>query len=168
MDPLQVILRILHIGCGVFWVGSDLFATFILIPRLRALGSDIERPVMASILRVLPPVLVVCSVTALVTGIVLAGDLWGWSLAGVFATGWGWAMLIGFILTIITMLIGFALMPMFSIRVEKINREAEGRAPSPHQARQLASAMSRIVALARSNSIILVIVIGTMAVARFV
>ena len=42
MDIEFVILRILHIGFGVFWVGSALFLVLILEPRLRALGPAIQ------------------------------------------------------------------------------------------------------------------------------
>jgi uncharacterized membrane protein len=33
---MDVALRILHILFGVYWVGSDAFITFLLLPRLNA------------------------------------------------------------------------------------------------------------------------------------
>ncbi len=46
MDLEMVVLRILHIVFGVFWVGSAFFLVLILEPRLRALGPEIQRPAM--------------------------------------------------------------------------------------------------------------------------
>jgi hypothetical protein len=168
MDPLMLVLRLFHIVFATFWVGSDVFTTFFLIPRLRALGPDVERPVTGALIKILPPALMVSSIITLATGIVMAGIMWGWTLSGVLASGWATAMLVGFILTIVAMVVGFGLIPPVTMRMERINRNIKGRAPTPEEARQLAQLTSRVTTLARSNSVLLVIVVAAMAIARFV
>ena len=51
MDTELAIMRILHIVPGAVWVGSAVFVAFILNPRLRALGPEVERPVTAAVSR---------------------------------------------------------------------------------------------------------------------
>lgn len=168
MDSLMVSLRILHIVFGTFWVGSDLFVVLLLEPRLRALGPTIMRPVMRALMRVMPPVMMISSIITLASGIALALKMqWGF-LDTFLATGWGWAMLIGFIVTVAAMIVGFGLMPVVTIRMERLSRTTEGRPPTADEASQLERLNSRLVFLARSNSALLVIVLGTMAAARFV
>ena len=38
MNVEMVIVRIVHIGSGMFWAGSALFLAFVLEPNLRTLG----------------------------------------------------------------------------------------------------------------------------------
>ena len=159
-------LRILHIVFGVFWVGSDVFLTFILLPRLKALGPAIERPVMKSLMRVVPPVMMVSSIITLVAGVLLIGMMKGWSV--LFATGWGWAMFIGLVLTGLTVIVGFGALPPITMRYEKLYRTIEGRGPTPDESRQLDSLTRSATVLARINSVLLLIVVVTMVIARFV
>lgn len=159
-------LRLLHILFGVYWVGSDVFLTFILLPRLKALGPTIERPVMKSLMRVLPPVTMVSSIITIVAGVLLTGTMKGWSLF--FVSGWGWAIFIGLVLTGLAAIVGFGALPPITMRYEKVSRTIEGRAPTPDESRQLDSLTRRATVLARINSVLLLIVVVTMVVARFV
>lgn len=167
-DPLMVFLRMLHIGFGTFWVGSVLFFVLLLEPRLRALGPTIQRPVMGTLMRVMPPALMLSSALSLATGVALTLKMrWGF-LDTFFATGWGWAILIGSIGAVAAMIVGFGLLPVVTIRMQRLGRSIEGRPPTADEARQLDRLNSRIMFLARSNSALLVISLGAMASARFV
>lgn len=168
MDSLMVSLRILHIVFGTFWVGSDLFVVLLLEPRLRALGPTIQRPVMRALMRVMPPAMMVSSAVSLATGVALTLKMqWGF-LDTFLATGWGWAMLIGFVTTVAAMVVGFGLVPVVTIRMERLNRGMEGRPPTADEASQLERLNSRLMFLVRGNSALLLIALGTMAAARFV
>ena len=162
----QLWLRILHILFGVFWVGTDVFLTFVLLPRLKALGPEIERPVMSKLMRVLPPVIMISSIITLVSGVLLIGETRGWSV--LFTTGWGWAIFIGFVLTGLAMIVGFGAVPPLTMRYEKLYRTIEGRSPTPDESLKLESLTRSIKALANTNSVMLLIVVVTMAIARFV
>jgi hypothetical protein len=168
MDSVMVSLRILHIGFGTFWVGSDLFVVLLLEPRLRALGPDIQRPVMRALTRVMPPIMMLSSVVTLATGVALTLKM-RWDFLDTFlASGWGWAILIGFIMAVVAMIVGFGLLPAVTARMERVARSIEGRQPSAEEALELDRLNARIVLLARSNSALLLIALGTMAAARFV
>jgi len=71
MDPLLVFLRIPHIVFGVLLVGSILFLTLFLEPRLRPLGPAIQNPVMGALMPILTPVQLGSYIITLVTGIII-------------------------------------------------------------------------------------------------
>ena len=162
----QFWLRLLHIFFGVIWIGGDVFITFLLLPRLKALGPAIERPVMKSLMRVVPPVMMVSSIVTVVAGVLLIGTMKGWSV--LFATGWGWAIFIGLVLTGIAVIVGFGALPPITMRYEKLHRTIEERAPTADESRQLDGLTRRITVFARTNTVLLLIVVVTMVVARFV
>ena len=148
-------------------VGTDIFVTLMLLPRLKALGSDIERTVMAALTR-LPPAMMLSSIITAITGVVLAGMMRGWRLNWVLTSGWGLAILVGFIGTAVSLFVGFGLLPPVTIRYDKLSRSIEGRAPTSDESRQLQQLAARGTALMRINTVLLIIVVIAMAVARFV
>lgn len=168
MDPLIISLRVLHIGLGTFWIGTDIFVTFLLLPRLRALGPEIERAVTAALMRYLPPAIMLSSIITAITGVWLAGIMLGWSLDRVVATRWGWAILVGFVGTLVALVVGFGLLPPMTIGYDKLSRSLEGRSPTPEENRKLQQLAARVTNLAHVNTVLLIIVVIAMAVARFV
>jgi len=163
-----LILRVLHIGFGAFWVGTDAFLTFLLFPRLRTLGPDIERPVMAAIMRFLPPVMMVSSIVTFVSGIFLIGNMRGWNVDWALTSGWGIAISIGFVGTFLTLIVGFGLLPPLTIRTDKLGRSFEGRQPAVAETEEFDKLTARGQMLAKVNSVLLIVVVLSMAVARFV
>ncbi|MBI2908263.1 MAG: hypothetical protein HYX92_11500 [Chloroflexi bacterium] len=168
MDIQLVVLRSLHILFGAFWVGTDAFVTFLLLPRLRSLGRDIEQPVTVLLMRILPPALMVSSLIAVVSGIWVTGLTRGWNLDWVSASGSGWVMSAGSVGTFLALVVGFGIIPPLTMRMNKLARAFEGRAPTDEESRQIESLTGRITVLARANSALLIVVVVTMAVARFV
>jgi hypothetical protein len=170
MDGLMVTMRILHIVFATYWVGTDVFLTFILLPRLRALGSAFERPVMASLLRILPPVLMISAVLTFAAGVVITGLLTNWNISLLFVDGWGWSIFAGIVATFIAMIIGFGVIPFVTIRMEKINKEIEGRKelPTAEEEARLTQLTDRLTVFGNTNTVLLFIAVGSMAVARFV
>lgn len=161
-------LRILHVGCGTFWVGSDLFLTFFLVPRLRTLGADIERAVMGALTRYLPPFMIGSSLITAVTGIWMAGSLQGWSPGWMLASGWGISMLVGLVGTAAALVIGLGLLPPTTIAYDRLIRSLEGRSPAPDEERRLARLAARTRVLVHVNTTLLIVVVIAMAIARFV
>lgn len=168
MGPLWLTLRIVHVGCGVFWVGADLFLTFILLPRLRALGTPVERAVMTSLVRVMPPVMTACSLLTLLSGVWIAVIYKGWDPAWLIEDGWGVAMLVGLAGTLSALVVGLGIIPPLSMRYDRLSRALDHRPPTSDEERQLLSLGSRISTLIHVNSATLIVVVVAMAVARFV
>ena len=72
MNVEFVVLRLLHIVFGVFWVGSAVFLAAVLEPRLRALGPAIQRPVMRDLGNVMGPIIGISGFITISAGIALA------------------------------------------------------------------------------------------------
>lgn len=162
---MDMALRMLHIVFGMFWIGSDVFITFLLVPQLRALGPAIERPVLRALFRVVPPFLMTSSVITVVAGVLLMGRMKAWSV--LFVSGWGMALFIGLVLTGVAMIVGFGIVPPITMRLEKLSRAIEGRTPTPDESRELDRLAQRVTVLARTNSVLLIIVVVAMVGARF-
>jgi uncharacterized membrane protein len=99
-------MRILHIGPGVVWVGSAFFAAFILNPRLRMLGPDVEMKVTASINKVWGPVVHGSAAITIIVGFLLISSTPGREFGDLFSSDWGWAIGIGIIAAFVALLFG--------------------------------------------------------------
>ena len=167
MEVEFVVYRLLHIVFGTFWVGSAMFFTIILEPRLRALGPEIQRPVMLSIARVMGPAIGISGLITIVAGLTLFFRLPRGGLDRLFDDGWSWAIFIGFVAAIIAYGFGAAT-AVLSARMGGLAESIQGRPPTPEEAGQLQRIAARLPLLARTATVLLVIALGAMASARFV
>ena len=91
----MVFLRIVHTGFGVFWVGTGIFIAFILLPRLRSDRAKTQAAVWRVITR-FEVIFPISTLMVVATGVAIAIKVkWG-VLDTFFASGWGYAILIGF------------------------------------------------------------------------
>ena len=165
MDAEFVFLRVLHIVSGMFWAGSAMFLAFILEPR--ALGPAIQRPVMASLAPVMGPVLGLSGIITIAAGTTLAIRLRWDNLDKFFDTGWGYAILIGFIVSILAMAAG-GMTEALSARMAKLGQEMGDGPPAPDILVQMESVTRRLTTASRTTAILVLIGVGSMASARFV
>ncbi len=168
MDSVMAGLRISHIFFGVFWAGTYLFVTLILLPRLRALGPAFERPVARALLSVTTPVMIVSSLTVVGTGAAMVLRVWGWHMDAILATDWGKAMLAALVAAVGAIVVGFVFIAPSGIRMDKLSRSIEGRDPTPQEDRELGRLFSRVVAVDRINFVLILIALVAMPVSRFV
>ena len=159
MDVELVILRILHIGFGVFWVGSALFMSLILEPRLRALGPAIQRPVMMAIAPIMGPAVGISGGITIAAGITLYLRLPRGGLDRLFDDAWSWAIFA----------YGFGIgVAVTTARMAKLGRSiVEGEPPSPEVMGQMQRLSSRVRLFVRLAATLLVIAVISMAPARF-
>ena len=122
---------------------------------------------MAALVPTMGPALIGSAVITIVAGITLALRLrWG-HLDTFFDTGWGWAMLIGFVAAIGALSTGVTTI-VNANRLVGLGREVAGREPSPDEGALMQRLATRLPRLARSTAVMVIIAIGTMASARFV
>ena len=155
MDIEFVILRILHIGFGVFWVGSALFLVLILEPRLRALGPAIQGPVMGALARVMGPAMGISGIITIVAGLTLYFRLPRGGFDRLFDDAWSWAIFIGFLATIVAYGYGMGL-GITSARLSGLGRAIQGREPSPEEMGQLQRLSARATMFGRIVAALLV------------
>ena len=168
MDPLQVSLRILHIVFGLLFAGNIFFLTLFLEPRLKTLGPSFQSPVMGALMPILMPAQMISFVVMFGTGVALTLILrWG-SFDTFFASGWGWAMLISGVLTVVVAIVGFGLITPLGLRMERLGRSIQGRPPTPDEAGQLSRLSERLTTLSRIDFVLVLFIVGFMAAARYV
>ena len=162
-----IFLRLLHIIFGSFWVGSAIFFAFILEPQTRALGSDVRRPVMAAVGRVMGRSLTVSAVISILAGLALVLRLRLGDLGALFESGWGWAILAGFLASLAALVFN-GLSGMSMARLERLEVALQGRQPTQEEAARLEGLRRRMRSTAQGAAVLLIVTVIAMAVARYV
>jgi hypothetical protein len=167
---MMVALRIIHIGGGVFWVGSILFLAFYLAPAIGRAGPEGGRVMQelqkARVMQVLP-------VVALLT--VLSGAWLFWIMsAGLsprfFRSGYGISLTVGAAATIVAYVGGLAVMRPAQMRMGALAARMAD-APPEERARigaELARLRTRSGRASRVIAGLLIVAVVTMAAARYV
>lgn len=160
MDTELVIMRVLHIVPGMVWVGSAVFLAFILNPRLRALGPDVEKPVTASLNRVWSPVVHGSAVTTIAVGFMLVSRTPGRGFGQLFDTGWGWAIGLGTVAALAALLFGgFA--GFIQARGRRLHEGSSDLAAT-------ASLDLQVAVYEKLHALLAIVAVGAMAAARWV
>jgi hypothetical protein len=170
MDVLQIVLRIIHIVAGVFWVGSAYVLVFFVSPTAAELGPEGGR-FMAGLnqRRKLPAYATASAYLTIIAGLIL---YWR-SSSGLdpdwIASGPGIAFTVGGVAAIIAAVIGAAMIGPAARRLGPLSAQvgATQGPPSPETAAEL----QRLGARVRSGSLAVVVLLTAavvaMAVARY-
>ena len=167
MDIEFAVARIIHIVFGSFWVGAAIFMAAILQPRLRALGPTVQGAVMSSLMPIMVPAMLGSAGITILAGTYLTLRLrWG-HLDTFLSTGWGWAILIGFVASLAAFGTGYAT-GQSGKKMVALGASVAGRPPEPHEMARIQQLGLRLTRLGRSSAILVVIAVGSMASARFI
>jgi hypothetical protein len=170
MDPYLIVLRLLHIPFGVFWVGSSLAFVWFVGPAVGAVGPDGGKVVRQLILRTRW----ITAVTLAAVSTNLSGLLMYWHDSSGLKLSWitggmGPMLTLG---GIAGLLAGY-----FGVNVGKTGQElaklgerieSAAGPPSPEDAAELGQLQARMQSLGSTASIVMVIAILAMASARYV
>ena len=166
MDYLKIVLRLIHIFSGVFWVGGALFLGFFVNPSVQA-TADSGQKFMAYLMTKSGLTL---RITAAAFLTVLAGGWLYWidsgSLTSVWmhsATGWGFG--IGGIFGIIGFIFG-SMVGRYSSTLGKIASQIQGK-PTPEQMNQIQTIQKQLSSVSTIDTIALILSLICMATARY-
>lgn len=88
MDPVFLLMRLLHVVVGVFWVGTIMFAATLMMPSMRDAGPEGGKVMLALLRRGYLTILPVAALVTIVSGLWLymavmknAGPAWAGSMA---------------------------------------------------------------------------------------
>jgi uncharacterized membrane protein len=165
MNEELVLLRIVHIMAGVIWAGSAIFLAFILEPRLRTLGPEIQGRVMSTLAPLMGPVLGTSAILTIAFGITLVFRMHRWD--ALFDTRWGAAILVGFVAAVLAFASGLSTM-VTSNQMMATAKGMAGRPPTPEEGAKMGRLSGRAAILARTTAVLVIIAVGAMASARFV
>jgi hypothetical protein len=170
MDTYMVVLRIVHILAGVFWVGAALTTILFLQPTAREVGPA-AGPFMAHLAgkkRLVDWVLRAAGLTILAGALmywrVSAGLEWDW-----ITSAYGISLTIGALCAIAAFSLGLSVVRPTIMATLAIGREvaASGGPPTPEQGAQLQALQKRGQAVGRIIVPLLVIAVGGMAGAQY-
>ncbi len=164
MNTELIVLRILHILAGVFWVGAAAYLALVLEPKLRELGGEVERDVLRAISKLNSLWITLSAVITIVAGFALISRTPARNFDQLFSNGWGTAIGIG----LIASLLAFFLSGWVGASTAKLRRklaEVDDSGGSPADVQRL---RARIAVGSRVNAVLVIVAVGTMAAARFV
>lgn len=170
MDTYMVVLRVVHILAGVFWVGAALTTILFLQPTAREVGPA-AGPFMAHLAgkkRLVDWVLRAAGLT------ILAGLLMYWRVTDGLewdriTSAYGISLTIGALCAIAAFSLGLSVVRPTIMATLAIGREvgASGGPPTPDQAAQLQAIQHRSHAAGRVIVPLLIVAVAAMASARY-
>jgi hypothetical protein len=165
------LLRLLHVGVGVFWVGAVLFIAVFLLPTLRAAG-----PAGGVIMRQLvegqkmPIWLMAASVITILSGIALY-----WVDSAGFQSAWlgsgpGRTFGLGGALALVGAAVGMGVNAPAARQLGQLAGalRAESRPPTPEEAARIERLQNRLNRATVAVAVLLALALLAMAVARYV
>jgi len=166
-----LILRLLHIGCGITWAGTVIFVAFFLDPAVKSSGPDGTRFMQQLVKTNRFPIVIM--LLAIIT--VLAGSLLIWKVSGGLQTIWlstknGKVLTTGGVLAIIAFLIGMTVNRPATIKIAKIGKAvaSAGGPPTTVQIAELTMLGKRLSTASRIVAFLLIFTIVGMSIFRYV
>jgi len=170
MAILIIILRIIHIFCGIFWAGYALFNYYYLQPTVKALGPDGQKTMqhLSQKTNFLTIIYTAATLTVL-SGIAIYWILFGFHLSFI-TSGYGAVLTIGAIAGITGWFIVITVIRKIFVDMETTGAaiQASGNPPDASLISKMQSLVGRLGKLGRIALIFLIIAILCMSSARFV
>jgi hypothetical protein len=166
------VLRLIHIGFGVFWVGAVLFIAAFLIPSIRdagPAGGAVMRQLVQG--RKLPLWLMGASLVTLLSGFGLYWvDSAGFRSSEWLGSGTGRIFGLGGLLALIAGVLGSAVNAPAAKRLGQLAAaiQAAGRPPAPEEAAEIGRLQQRLNRTTYFVAVLLLLATLAMAVARYV
>lgn len=169
MQVELLVLRLVHVLGGIFWVGSGLFTTFFLIPALTKAGPATAGPVMANLQQ--QKLYTVLPAVALLT--ILSGIRLMWILSGGdphwFAHRAGHTYAASGALAIIAFILSIFVARPAAVRMGKLSQAAASDGASRALIATEVQALQRRMMLSTMTAVVMLILAASgMAIARYV
>ena len=169
MDAYMVVLRIIHIFAGVFWVGASFSLVGYIAPSIAA-TADAGRTVMSHLMfkTGFSPALGIAGILTTVTGLLMYWEIFGFR-SGAFSSGYGVALSIGALAGILALIAGFAFQFASIRKMKAINQEvaSSGGQPSPDQMAELGRQGDRVALGGRIGVVLMTIALIGMSTAQY-
>ena len=169
MDPILLVLRVVHVVGGVFWAGAILFVVHFLEPAVRDAGPDGARVMQALQKRRYLDVMPVIAALTLVSGFWLYWRTFGRIHPGPGAAGVELALGIGGLASLVAFAVGVTAMRPAALRIGRLGAELAQAPPDRKEAlgAEVARLRSRVRKAGRVVAALLGIAILCMAVGRY-
>lgn len=170
MDPYLLVLRLLHIGFGIFWVGGAYTFFLFVSPSAKALGPDANGAFMNEVVRRRFPMVVLVAgiVTVLAGALLYLRDSGGLSMTWI-RTPTGTAFSIGAVAAIVSLALGpLVILPTIT-KLQTLGGQikTEGRPPTPEEGATLHALDRRLTQVGQFDLVLLTVAVVMMATARY-
>jgi len=162
---LIVILRLIHILSGVFWVGSTIFLSFFVMPTIQATAGAGQKFLIYLVAK--RPLGVAIDISARLTAI--AGGFLYWIDSDGLTSGWlysgpGWGFGIGGLFGLIGLIFDMLAVKQIKILSKTVSIQGE---PPLEQMDHFRSTQKRLGDFSAISGIVLVVALLCMATARY-
>ncbi|HEY2825066.1 MAG TPA: hypothetical protein VGI83_05930 [Gemmatimonadales bacterium] len=165
-----LVLRVVHVVCGVFWAGGFFMLTLFIEPTTRAMGPDGGKFMSRLAGSKFPIAMMVTGLLTILAGLRLYAVLYA------PANGWAprspttMALLTGAATAILALLNGVTVSRPAAARMAALAQEVQqgGGKPTDQQNTEIVKVRGRLVNSARINAVLVGITVILMAVARYV
>jgi uncharacterized membrane protein len=166
MNTLIIVLRLIHIFGGIFWVGGALYVGFVVIPSLNATAEAGQKVLGYIMTQSKSTMLMMTAAISTVTaGFILYGIDSSWFTSPWMHAGAGAGFAIGGFFGLIGFVAGL-MVPSTGKALGKLAAQIQG-APTPEQAAQLAALRKRQALISKVNTYSLIITAIFMSTARY-
>jgi len=159
---LMIVLRFAHVFFGALWVGMMAFQMFFLGPALAEAGPDAGKVMAGLMKRRIPVIMPLVALIALVSGMWLFQRLSGGNMKALMATPMGQGFAWGGALALLAFLIGVVVMRPMMMKSMKLMQSGD-----PAHRPQIQRLQARASTLGTAVSVMLLVTLGLMAVARY-
>lgn len=170
MDILMTVLRLIHIGSGIFWVGATFFTEGFLMPVIGAAGPEGGRLMQRLMTQSRFPVAIsVTPILTMLTGIIMyILDIREFGGLSWLSVREGLLFTIGGLAGLLTLIPVFALLRPAGDKLMELGQQvaAAGGPPSPALQAELASWQEKRAMGGRLSALLLIIAVIAMATAR--
>jgi uncharacterized membrane protein len=170
MNILMIVLRIIHIFSGIFWVGVSLFNIGFLQPTVQATGGDGQKVMqyLTTQTRFTTTVYTTATLT-LLSGWTMYWNLFKFRLAAL-SSGYGLVLAIGGIAGTVAWIVAMVFIRRIIAEMGAVGAavKAQGSPPTPEQSTQLQSLGARMVSMGQLGVVLMVIAVLGMATASYI
>lgn len=169
MDPLLLLLRLLHVGLGALWVGMAVFTTVFMTPAIQDAGPDGGKVMAALQRRGIMTVLPALAIGTLVSGMWLYWRDSGGLRPEFVTSGVGLAFGLGGLASLVAYGIGIGVLRPSMMRAAALVQGMGGLSEPERQARVAEAQALRARGAAAGQAVagLLLFALAAMAVARY-
>jgi uncharacterized membrane protein len=163
-----LILRVLHIGGGVIWVGSAILYLFLLLPAAQAVESAGQKFMQAFGPRFGKMMSIVTTVTVL-SGALLYARFFNGGISFIWQTVAGFAFFLGALAAVISYITGAAVISPTQEKIGALGAAMAGAGgpPKPEQIAEMNRLQTYVLKVYRIDFVLLVVAVVAMAVGRY-
>jgi hypothetical protein len=166
---LQIILRLIHIVGGIFWVGATLFNAIFLLPSFREAGPSAQKVADGVAKRRFMDIMPVVAFLTLASGTWLYSRASGGFSAGYMRSGPGLWFAAGGSIALLAFVYGFIVVRPAMIRATALSQTIAGAAPDERE-RAMREAQAMRARAAKGGNVVALLLTASavaMAIARY-